>query len=990
MIPVFAFFAYLNHEIAEISGLTQRQNDAVASQHEILTRQAELADLQDRAYQRQAELLTFITLTDNRLRSLEKIQLEFSRLERATFSAALSRRVNQQVAMAAQRRIFIAAIDSATAHWPDLTASLTSEYELYAENMDKVSQTLGKRNKRPAVKLFLEKVKPISESINAKLTEAITSVTASQAKRVKKVSGTIGQLRSAAEQIELTSEQVKEASNKVDELAEVVATRVSVLKQLSVLAAMGLLLIGPIFAIWLAKYISSPLVTLTKAMDQMSNGNLNQHVAVTSGNEIGSLEKGFNLMSSQLARAHTELDKNREELAQKVEERTRDLNLAKEEAESASRAKSEFLATMSHEIRTPMNGVIGMTELLLSTEMDNKQKKFAATVHRSANSLLGIINDILDFSKIESGKMDLCLSDFDLRNLMEDTAEMFAERADDKGIELLCDIPANLAPTWRGDAEKIGQIVNNLIGNAIKFTDSGEVALRVTVDTVSEFAARVKIAVRDTGIGIPMPHQRQIFDSFVQADASTTRIYGGTGLGLAICKQLVELMDGKIGVFSQPGEGSEFWCEFELPYFDSTNAQLTNTDKLKGLRVLVVDDNETNREILHHQLMSWQMSDVPAKDGAAGLDILYRTAERNDTFDLIILDMHMPNMDGLQFAQHVVNDPAISGTPTIMLSSVCDVGTTEELTAVGIGCSLSKPARQAELLNAIQSTLFGQQAEPKKKSSGTVKYAEALGADILLVEDNPINQEVAKGMLDTLGCRVSVAEDGLEALSLLDEKHFDLVLMDCQMPRMDGFTATGKIRSNENDASTRLPIIALTANAMSGDKERCIAAGMDGYLGKPIAIDALRNALLEHLPLTVQTTKGNVEQPESRQVSESSPAARKGINTAMLDNMRNLQGGDAIVERVVDMFTTDTPGQLQKIHSAIVENECELLSQIAHKLKSGSANVGASQMAKICALLEAAGRSKDLSGADALLAKMEVEYREVCRELNDLIPNRAA
>ncbi|MEM7206291.1 MAG: ATP-binding protein [Pseudomonadota bacterium] len=733
LLPILAYLAYLNHEVGEISNLTQRQNDSVGLQHTLLSRQIELVDLQDRAYQRQAELLSFVSDTDNRLRSLKKIQLEFSRLERATFSVALSRRVNQQIAMGSQRKSFLTSVDSAARQWPELTNTLKQEYQHYTKNMDAVASLLGKRNKQPAVKLYLESVKPISESINTRLENEISSIEESQANRITTVGETIGQLKVAAEEIELSGEQVKSSSQMVGSIAGTVAERVLVLKQLSIIAVVLLVLIGPAIAIWLARYISSPLIALTLAMDRMSSGNLNQNVVVASDNEIGKLGKGFNFMASQLGKAHAQLDSHRELLSQEVDERTRDLIVAKNQAEAASRAKSEFLATMSHEIRTPMNGVIGMTELLLGTRMDETQRRFANTVHRSANTLLGVINDILDFSKIESGNMELNLSEFNLRRLIEDSAEMFVESAEDKGVELLCDIPVDLAPVWMGDVNRLGQIVNNLLGNAVKFTERGEIRLHISTHQLTHDSARVRMAVCDTGIGLPTEHQNQIFDSFVQADSSTTRIYGGTGLGLAICKQLVGLMRGKIGVNSELGKGSEFWCEIELPFDSSKTEPVCSIDEFSGLRVLVVDDNETNREILHHQLRSWQMVDELTENGETGFLAMRSAVENGKPFDLVILDMHMPRMDGMQFARCVYEAPDIKDVPIILLSSVCDVASPEGLTGIGINYSLPKPVRQCELLEAIRKVLCVKQVKPIEHEASSADASQHFDADILVV-----------------------------------------------------------------------------------------------------------------------------------------------------------------------------------------------------------------------------------------------------------------
>ena len=608
-----------------------------------------------------------------------------------------------------------------------------------------------------------------------------------------------------------------------------------------------------------ARRALSPLTLLETATAKIAEGESVAEIPVQRRDEVGDLTEHFNVMNKALTNYRQEVIDQKRDLELKVKERTQKISEnnrkvkkvlrqaveAKRGAEEASRAKSEFLATMSHEIRTPLNGVLGMAEILEHTALDETQRDYLQIISQSGRTLLELINDILDFAKIEAGTLDFNFSDFDLRELIEEVGSAFSEPAQRKNVEMVCSVPPDMNLIVNSDVTRIRQVLTNLVSNAVKFTEHGMVKLSVEALEHTQDKVHLRFEVRDTGIGIQEDKLEQIFNSFVQADGSTTRKYDGTGLGLAIVKQVVELAGGKVNVESRPGFGTVFTVNLWVGAREVESGDLHDViNQMPNLKVLVVDDLSVNREIVVKQLRVWGVDCHEAASGAEALRLLRIVAERGKGYDMILLDFHMPEMDGLQLATVISKDPVLAGIPMIMLSSVHNLGSRETLERVGILSYLTKPVRQTDLFNALVSLA----SETSQKTS--VEPAEAdqekalTDVNVLIVEDNVVNQKVARAVFSWLGVDVTIANNGEEALKLRKQVSYDMIFMDCQMPVMDGYQASHAIRLWEQETQMRpVPIIALTANAIEGDREKCLDAGMDDYLTKPFNGDQIREKI---------------------------------------------------------------------------------------------------------------------------------------------------
>jgi signal transduction histidine kinase/DNA-binding response OmpR family regulator/HPt (histidine-containing phosphotransfer) domain-containing protein len=739
----------------------------------------------------------------------------------------------------------------------------------------------------------------------------------------------------------------------------------------------ALILLGLViaaFAAWAGgrRFIQRPIANLLQVSSQWRTGNYSSRVELNDRrSEIGQLGLAFNEMADAVQARHAAQQEAEEQLRQvnatleqRVDERTQELV-------AANLAKSQFLANMSHEIRTPMNGVLGMIELLLQTELAPTQRRYVDTVRRSADTLLGLINGILDLSKIEAGKLELECHDFNLRELMEDITYSFSEAAGRKGLELMCFVSSNVPTALVGDPGRLRQIFTNLISNAMKFTEAGEIVLDASLSEATASSALIQFEVRDTGVGISPQNQARIFGAFSQADGSMSRRYGGTGLGLSIAKDLCEMMGGSIEVTSKEGVGSTF--RFSARFGQQATSVRHSRAARYGnrLRVLVVDDNPTNREILQDQLANAGFRVAAAHSGGEALSMARHAARCGYPFGAALVDMLMPDMNGLELAQAIKSDPVLEPLQIVLLTSL---GQEMSETSRHVVTQLTKPVRGRELLDCLYALENNDVPAPAASEPVWPVTSLAAGRRVLLVEDSPVNTEVAVGILESFGCVIETAVHGREALTIYAEREFDVIFMDCQMPEMDGFETTAEIRKREAAGGRRTPIVALTANAIKGDRERCLEADMDDYLAKPFTrseMEVVLKALFAGPDVYDTVAAGD---SLFAAVPETSPA--DVLDERVFAALRQLQRVNRpdIVKRTIGLYFENAPRLLQELREGAIKRDAAVLGRASHTLKSNSANVGAIRLAARCSELEALARSGDVAKACSLVRGVIEDY----------------
>jgi len=654
---------------------------------------------------------------------------------------------------------------------------------------------------------------------------------------------------------------------------------------------------------------------------------------------------------------------------------------AYETALEASRVKSQFVANVSHEIRTPMNGIIGMVGLLLDSKLSPAQREYAETVRSSAESLLAIINNILDFSKIEAGKMHMEIVEFNARDSVQDVAELLAERAQSKGLELVCDIPPNLPNTLLGDPGRIRQILTNLIDNALKFTEQGDIVVRVRLLDLDEANAQLHFSVTDTGIGISEESQQRLFQAFSQADGSTTRKYGGTGLGLAISKQLAEMMGGGIGVISEPGAGSTFWFTARVQKQNASHVPLQATEVLQGARVLVASPNSALRESLVRQLNFWRMQHDSAVSYAEALAKLSAAQERGQAFQIALIDSRLSE-DSLALAKAMQRDPMLSETQAILLTRIAYRYSAKDLAALGIKAQITKPVKLSRLSNALAAALTQEPQTAAPNPASALRLA-TLPVRVLVAEDNVVNQKVVVYMLRKFGIRADVAANGLEAVDAMQRLPYDLLLMDCQMPEMDGFEASIEIRHRElmSGQARRTPIIAMSANARSDGRERALGGGMDDYLIKPLKAEDLEETLTRWVP-GFSERYASAQEEAAQEIQRVSTDNNPPIDMQKVANM--FRHDPAAQQELLTLYLSSTQSLIEQITSAHEAQDYEQLAARAHEIKGASAYIGAGDLREIARNLELAAKAKDMEKIQESVDELEPAFIRAWAFVNEI------